>query len=96
MKYKSMISLIAGAGLALGSFSAMAGAGWAFNHSGEPVQQQITKKKASTGGSGCAFDYSGETVVNKSNKSSKKGKTGGSGWAFDHPHEPMSGTSSRS
>ena len=96
MKYKSMIGLIAGAGLALGSFSAMAGSGWAFNYSGEPVQQQTAKKKASSGGSGWAFDHSGEAVVKKSNETSKKSKTGGAGWAFDHPHEPVSGSSSRS
>jgi len=96
MKNKSMIGLIAGAGLALGSFSAMAGAGWAFNYSGEPVEQHTATKKASSGGSGWAFDYNGKTVVKKSNESSMKSKTGGAGWAFDHPHEPVSGPSSRS
>ena len=60
-----MINVIAGAGLVLGSFNAMAGPGWAFDYTGETVVQQTAgssekhphKKKASSGGPGWAFDH---------------------------------------
>ena len=96
MKYKSMLSVIAGAGLVLGSFSATAGSGWAFNYTGETVEQTAkAAKKKSSGGPGWAFSYTGETVE-QNTKSAKKKGSGGSGWAFDHPHEPVHGASSRS
>ena len=104
MKYQTMINVIAGAGLALGSFSAMAGSGWAFNYTGETVVQQTAvsgekqaqKKKAGYGGAGWAFNNPNVPEVRKSAGSVKKNSSGGTGWAFDHPHEPVNGSSSRS
>ena len=104
MKYQTMINVIAGAGLALGSFNAMAGPGWAFNYTGETAVQQTAvsgekqahKKKAGYGGAGWAFNNPNVPEVKKSAGSAKKYRSGGAGWAFDHPHEPVQGSSDRS
>ena len=104
MKYQTMINVIAGAGLALGSFSTMAGPGWAFNYTGETAVQQTAvsgekqahKNKAGYGGAGWAFNNPNVPEVKKSAGSAKKSPSGGPGWAFDHPHEPVQGASDRS
>lgn len=104
MKYQTMINVIAGAGLVLGSFNAMAGSGWAFNYTGKTVVQhtavsgekQAHKQKTSYGGAGWAFNNPNVPEVMKSAESTKKNRSVGAGWAFDHPHEPVQGSSDRS
>jgi hypothetical protein len=102
MKYQTMIKVIAGAGLVLGSFSAMAGSGWAFDYSGATVVPQTAgssenshKNKTSSGGSGWAFNNPNVPEVKQGAKYSKKHSSGGVGWAFDHPHEPAQGSTAR-
>jgi hypothetical protein len=104
MKHQTMINMIAGAGLVLGSFSAMAEPGWAFNNPNVPVVEQgagsgekhAHKKKDRSGGPGWAFNNPNVPEVKKSAASGEKHRPGGPGWAFDHPHEPVQGSSGRS
>lgn len=92
MKYRMITNIVISAGLVLGSASAMAGPGWAFNYTGPQAEQSVTKKKSSKGGAGWAFDYNGPQVEQSMSK--KKSRSGGAGWAFDHPHTPMTHKSS--
>lgn len=104
MKYQTMINVIAGAGLVLGSVNAMAGPGWAFDYTGKTAVQQTAgsgekhshKKNTGYGGPGWAFNNPNVPEVKQGSGSAKKHSSGGVGWAFDHPHEPVHGSSDHS
>lgn len=98
---KTIINIIASAGLVIAPFSAMASAGWAFDNSNvSEVRQGAGYAKNShdkqKGGSGAGWAFNNPNVP-QMRKGAGSGEvhydrhndSHGAGWAFDQPHEPM-------
>ena len=98
---KTIINIIASAGLVLAPISAMASAGWAFDNPNVPEVSQgagsggsHSHKQKGGSGAGWAFDNPNVSEVRKGGGSGENNyymhkDSSGAGWAFDHPHEPM-------